>query len=195
MYLPAILYRITLKSTAWLYLPLIWMAHVPATLQEAKRQEVWVKSSARNWIGLLTAVATLAFAGYLAFDRAALPTLTTTNEAQPFTPFHAVWAFDPSQWALWFWVTVPSAALTVGLWVWTNRISSSLDAGGQLDWHSTQLRCLIGFNQIKNALVIAWIIITFLSVARLGWLLGKLPDWMGPVFEGFILPVTNLWSS
>jgi len=57
------------------------------------------------------------------------------------------------------------------------------------------MRCLILLNQAKNLLITLWMLMTFLSVARAGWLLGKLPDWMGPLFEKIILPVTGFWSS
>ncbi len=194
-YLPSILYRLTLKSTAWLYLPVIWMAHVPTKLREEIRQEVWVKTVGRNWLALFSALAVLAYALYLAFDPDAFASMRQANDTQMFTPFHLIWAIDPAGWKLWFWVTIPSAGLTIIMWIWVNKIRAVVLAGGQLDWHSTQLRCLIAANQIKNAFVIAWMLMTFLSVARAGWLLGKLPDWMEPIFLRFVLPVTGLWSS
>jgi len=110
LFLPAILYRFTLQSTAWLYLPVIWMAHVPAKLRDADRKVVWVKTAGRGWFTLVSAVGVLIYALVLAFDREAFDAMQSANESQMLTPVHLVWAIDPAGWKLWFWVTLPSAA-------------------------------------------------------------------------------------
>jgi hypothetical protein len=194
-FLPAIIYRISLKSTAWLYLPVIWMAHTPVKLREGDKQEVWINTARRGLFTLLSAICVLVYALYLAFDPDAYRAMQVANENQMLTPMHLIWAIDPAGWKLWFWVTIPSALLTVITWFWGNSIRGNLNAGGKLSWHSTQMRCLIAVNQVKNALIIAWMVMTLLSVARAGWLLGKLPAWMEPLFVKVILPVTSMWSS
>lgn len=196
-FLPNILFRITLKSTAWLYLPLIWIAHVPAHLRSDEGRVVWVGYQGRrllDWLAFGTALATLIAAAVLAFDLGQFRSTIAAAEGRPLG-LGLVFALDLSQLPLWYWVTLPAAALTVGLALWLDHIRKVNVAGGAIAAAGPQMRALIATHRLRSGLALLWMVITLMSFAQIAWELGQLPDWMGPVIRHVVQPVTALWTS
>jgi hypothetical protein len=84
LYLPSILYRLTLKSTAWAWAPLVWIAHTPSKLRTDEGRRVWVGYAGRTWLDLFTffsAAAVFAWAIWLTFDPARYDAMIAANEA------------------------------------------------------------------------------------------------------------------
>lgn len=198
LYLPSILFRVTLKSTAWLYCPLIWVIHTPRKLRTENGRKVWVGYAARSKLDyalVLVAIGSAAYLTWQGINTQNLDALIAANAGQPFTPWHLLLAIDPSQYKLWYWITFPATLLTVILFFWFDKIRIRLTAGEQITENNTQIRILIALSQVQAALWYIWIVITLLSVALAAWTLGKLPAEMSPVFDWFVIPITNLWLS
>jgi len=195
-YLPNILFRITLKSTAWLYLPLIWIAHVPSHLRSEEGRKVWVGYQGRrilDWLAFGTAIATLGAAAALAFNAVDFAALRTATAGEPQLGANILLALDPSRLNLWHWVTLPAAGLTVAITLWMDHLRKLQAAGGAVAPDGPQVRALVTLARIRSFLAILWIIITFVTVTRTAWLLGKLPNWMEPMVTAVILPLSDLW--
>jgi hypothetical protein len=91
LYLPSLLYRYSLKSTAWLYLPLIYIAYLPGKLRGVEGRKVWVGYAGRtflDWLGVVAALAALVVAVHAAIDLPALAELGMSGAVSglPVTP-------------------------------------------------------------------------------------------------------------
>ena len=194
--LPSWTYRVTLKSTAWLYGPVAWIAYVPRKLRAEAGRLIWIDYAGRtylDWIVFCSALGVLVFAAATAFDPNAYQVARSITEGQPWTPAHLLFAFDPNELHFWHALTIPSASLTLVLIIWTDIIRKRLAAGEVLLAVSAEIRALLAINQLKNLLTVAWIFVTFMSFARTAWLLGYFPEWLSDIFK-FIEPISNLWS-
>jgi len=194
--LPSWVYRLTLKSTAWLYAPVAWIAYIPRKLRFEAGRLIWIGYVGRthlDWLVFASALCVLVFSAVTAFDQETYRAAKALTEGQPWTPLHLLFAFDTEKLYIWHALTIPSASLTLLLIVWTDVIRKRMVAGEMLFTISLEIRLLLALNQTKNLLTITWIFVTFMSFARTAWLLGHFPDWLSKVFR-FIEPISRIWS-
>lgn len=81
-YIPALAYRYSIKSTCWLYLPLIYLVTLPGNLQDRDTRAKWLQAfstKALNWAFLILAAITLLIAVAAAINPAALAAILGQN--------------------------------------------------------------------------------------------------------------------
>ena len=173
--LPTFLYRFSLKSTIWLYIPIL-LTRIPAKLQDEEgRADFLAKQNTTiwEWLQILIALGALGYAGWFALDWSQLDALQEVRDgATPLTPYHILLMLDFDRLAWWNAVSVPTSLLTVALWVWTNhaRRKGAKPMGAQV----TAL--LLAMN-LRNWLAYAWCLIALYSVVGDAYHLCKLPEW------------------
>jgi hypothetical protein len=189
--LPSIVYRIILKSSFWLYLPLIWIATPPRGLRRDRTgQLVWSAAFARTPVDHIAFV--LSLGGALAllwtlWDHAAY--MAAANWAQE-ENFPAYWplllaGIDPTRVAYWNWLPGVAALLAVVVFIWAWQVSVSQKAGQMPSQLS--LWFLSKANSLKNAASVAtvalglWTVFSyFRHQCLLPSILAKSADWMLP---------------
>ena len=179
LYTPALMYRYSIKSTCWLYLPLIYVAYrVP------KDRMAWVR--VRNtvfieWVRLGLALGTLIVATLAWWDAAAVQHMMKALSAadMPFHPFQILLVLDWSQVRLWHWFIIPNALLTVGLFFGIDTLRKyhrdDPMTYPDTDW---RIRLAIWLNGLRTFLVVCWLTIAFYYTV--GYFLSTcgLPPWM-----------------
>ncbi len=98
-FVPSLLYRYSIKSTCWLYLPLIYLAHLPRELRDGEGRLIWVRALPAKfyeWIRFALAGFTLGIAFFALINAAALRDLLTAAGAgeTPVTIFSLLVVLD-----------------------------------------------------------------------------------------------------
>ncbi len=188
LYLPALLYRYSLKSTVWLYLPLIYITHLPARLRNAEGRQIWVRYVGRTLLDRVRfalALFALAVAIVAAIDWPAWAVLVRAGGAME-VPVTALSFFLVLDWGAlrpWHWFSLPAAALTLILFFWFDDLRKRAEAGEVLDYASWTLRGAIFLNRLRSLLTIAWIACAFYGFIALAYSGCKLPLWAAPLLS------------
>lgn len=196
IFLPSWIYRISLKSTAWLYAPLLWVSYVPHRLRSQSGRLVWVGYAGRtlwDWFVLVSALGVILYAGVVAYDPTAYKEARLATEGQPFTPLHFLFAINPREFGLWYWITLPSAFITLALMIWLDKIRRFIQSGGEMRARSAEVRLILILDQVKNALTILWIIMSFISFVMTAWELGHLPEYFSGLVD-VLKVVSSYWE-
>ena len=191
-FVPSLLYRYSLKSTAWLYLPIIYIASLPARLSSVVDREVWLGffgNYVLGWLQLGLAVVSLGIAFFSFLDVAAFArVLDAAREiGVPLTPLGIVFVLDWSAVQPWHFVSLPSAALTVALYLWTNQLRARIraerrvekDTGATLsapfDFLGAAFNALLWVVRLRNILTITWVAIALYGFLALALETCKIP--------------------
>lgn len=183
--LPTFFYRFSLKSTIWLYVPIL-LARIPAKLRdEAGRREFLARQNTTiwEWLQIATALAALGYAGFYALDWGQAAALQEVRDGRaPLTPYHILLILDFDRLAWWNAVSVPAALLTVILWIWINHARRK-----GADPMGTRITLMLVVMNLRNWLAYAWCLIALYAVVGDAYCLGKLPEWAG-FLEGLYGP-------
>ncbi|MEM7428934.1 MAG: hypothetical protein AAF441_22845 [Pseudomonadota bacterium] len=194
---PSLLYRYALKSTFWLYAPLIYVFSIPAAWKEPGNLLDWAEalpSMFIEWLRLGMALVTLGLAGYALYDAAGLGQVLGAMGEAPLTVFHLALVLDWSRLQPWHFFTLPSAALTVILFFWLDVIRRQVRAlrkrmseEGQLAEGAAiplppgagwKLRAAVIANQLRTLCVSIWMALALYYFADFAYAQCKVFDWM-----------------
>jgi hypothetical protein len=118
LYVPGYLYRLSIKSTCWFYLPLVyitrapWLATKPALLSDILWRDL------REWWRRVLAVATVCgvFLSTLAAE-----SVTANLPARVISPLEYMFLIDLTTIKPWQWFNLISAAITIGIFAYVGR--------------------------------------------------------------------------
>ena len=183
------LYRLVLKSSFWLYIPLLWVATPPRRLQRNSDGElVWDETIARtplDHLAMLTSIGSVIARAYRLWDHETYERAakwTAENELPVYWQMYLS-GIDPAQVTFWYWLPGVSATLALTVWVWAAQISAFKKLSGNGP-SQRSLWFLAKLNSLKYVLSL----VTFLAgVAALGiyfyhnCYLSFVPDWLQSV--------------
>lgn len=199
VFLPSLLYRYSIKSTCWLYLPLIYVAHLPGRLRDAEGRLIWVRALPAKFIeatrfGL--AVLTLGIAFFALIDAAALRALLTAAGARetPVTIFSLLVVLDFGDIRPWQYFTLPSAALTILLFLLLDSIRKEEAAGATIDALGWKIGTALFADRVRSLLVYSWLALALYYFAEYAYRGCLLPDWMASWLEWRFGPLTCIAS-
>ena len=197
-FISSLLYRYTLKSTCWLYLPLIYVTHLPGRLRDGEGRLIWalaLPSKFIEGIRFLLALLTLGVAVVALIDAAALHDLLTKVGAgeTPVTIFSLLVVLDFGDMRPWHYFTLPSAALTIPLFLGLDSIRKEEKAGDSIrkeekagagiDALGWKIGTAIFANRVRNLLVGIWLVLALYYFADYAYGRCQLPDWMASGLE------------
>ena len=177
LFIPALLYRYSIKSTCWLYLPLIYVAHaVP------KDRMGWVKDSGEVlWekLRIVLAGITVVVVGYSILDTEAAQGLMKARSAAeiPFHPLQILLVLEWSRLLPWQWFNLSSATLTLYLWVHNQRLRVRHKRRPYTDT-ALPVRVAVWLNGVRAFCVICWLAIALYCTVGLFLSTCDLPPWM-----------------
>ncbi len=130
IFVPSILYRLILKSSFWLYGPLIWIAANPRGLKRDKAGRLlWDASLARLPLDIIAAFVALISTVLLLipiWDHEAYfaaSTWATKNDFPAFWPLLAA-GLDPTRLDLWYLLPGIAAVLSLIVFIWSWQVSA-----------------------------------------------------------------------
>ena len=133
---PTILWRRAIKSTAWFYIPLLWVGRGWQNL-DAEGLLIWAKSYAAKWlnrIGIIVAATCLAGSIASIFMPLEFLKLSVTleNANAPFSPIGYLMVLD---WAAlktqpWQWFYLPSWIITITMFLMIDAQAKDITVGG-----------------------------------------------------------------
>ena len=194
LFIPSLLYRYSLKSTCWLYLPLIYLAHLPGRLRDGEGRLIWVRALPGEyieWFRFWLAVLTLGIAFFALINAAALHALLKAAGAgeTPVTIFSLLLVLDFGDIRPWQYFTLPSAALTIFLVFWLDSIRKKEAAGATIDALGWKITTAIFADRVRSLLVYIWLGLALTYFAEYAYGRCLLPDWMVPLLEWRFGPV------
>jgi hypothetical protein len=185
IFLPSLLYRYSLKSSAWLYLPLIYVVSLPATLRNDTGRGVWLGYRGRraiDWLGLAFAVIVLATALVALTNWRALATLSQVafKNGLPVTVLGYLLVLDWHRLEIWHYLSLPSALLAVVLFLWLDHLRRYQQAGGAVDPRGLEVGIAIYASRLRTLLVFGWLALALHGFVGLAHQTCKLPAWSRP---------------
>ena len=198
LFLPALLWRLSLKSTVWFYAPIFLMSK-PGDLAEADNRlrfftrgptlwEIWKMCFAV--IGLTVAVISLIDI-FVAFEF----WRGLSNEA-PLSPIGWLLVMDWERFfnQPWQWFSLPAAFLTVFLYLWVNQIRVHRDADIKLGQDPEVLNSaanhpgitIYWLDRLRNVLVVVSLVIGLWYFVKWAYLADKLTPlnpWLSSIFR------------
>ena len=185
LFLPSVLYRYYLKSTAWLYFPLIWLVHVPRGIRNVDGKLKWDRAQGRSLLDIifiLLALVVLAYAVIRAFDWKAFLEVWEVIAGSDLlvTPWLMLAGIDFGRLDLWYWIPTLSAFFGVVTFFWSNQLQAY--AKGNSEYHPPQwvLWAILKLNSGKNWLAIVWIFYGIYTLVLALYLVCRLPEAASP---------------
>lgn len=171
-YYPSIIYRYYLKSTAWIYFPLVWVTRVPKHARGNDGKLIWYKAQRRSLIakmGFVLALITVIFFVWRYVDLVTVTNslnLVSSSLAMPAHPLLMLAGFEFTKISWLYWL--PPAAAACGVWVylWTNVIHTHNDHYPQDAPKQWKIRTILWLNHLTSLLAYSWIAI---GVFELAW--------------------------
>ena len=170
LFTPSVVYRLYLKSTAWLYLPVLWLIHVPPIHREEKGGPlVLLRDQKRSYLEMLSTFSSFAALGYFIwrlYDPSSFLQAAAAADAQglPVTPLHILSGLDISGLEAWYWLPLLAALCAVVVFFWSNALNTRFHNRTDYTPHQLALWSIVKLNSAKNYLTIAWMIIGFYSL-------------------------------
>ena len=205
-YIPALAYRYSIKSTCWLYLPLIYLVTLPGKLHKPETRAKWLQAfstKAYNWAYLLLALLTLLIAFAAFINPTALAALLGQNI--PVSAFSIWFVLDFADIRPWQYFTLPNAVLVVLLFFWIDGTGKDLRANMPVDVMGWKVATILKLTRLRGLLVIIWLTIAAASAiqflhacgnlaasldAPVTWLFSRLP-WLGtPECVGWLAQIS-----
>ena len=186
-FLPSLIYKIYLKSTFWIYFPLVWVAHIPARSKGASEWLVWDQKQERTiaaWIKFFVSLLTIAglFVWVIDWPKV-FDAMNVAKQSQfPFHYFLLFTAIDTdflqSGWSFSLYLIALGAAVSgVVAFYWTYRLHLKMQIEPNFVPGQFQIRALLILHNIKNLFSLAWITTGFYMLIFILHIQGRLPDW------------------
>jgi hypothetical protein len=179
--IPVWFYRLSIKSTFWLYLPILYIvrqpviANSPRWLLDRLFETPW--EQVRRWLAGITVITTTAFLFWKLIEGDfSLP------EVISFLEYFVL--VDYSLIKPWHWLSIASSAITLlGLWLWAGHVRTDLNhtKEGTGHWRSIVARAvwLERLVRIRNVLSVLWIGLAIghlITLRASGWVSSFLPS-------------------
>jgi hypothetical protein len=190
LFIPSIAYRITLKSSFFFYVPLIWIATRPTKLTvDANGNANWNRSLGRTPIDLaclLTAFLSAALLIYRAWDQESYLAATKwANDvgAPNFWPMLAT-GITPDKVSIWHWLPGLAAMLSLAVLFWCWNISFRIEktSGSAKPWEVWSISKL---NSLKNTLSLLTLAVGLLVVLAYSLDPCRVPDLVARALDLF----------
>lgn len=171
IFCPAIIYRLFLKSSAWIYFPIVWFFDVPSKLKSDAGRHVWIGTAGRSkWdIFLVSSSFLILLLTFLrVFDLQILQEVyeVISERKLPFVPLAFMSSVSIERFVVWDAVAIPVASLTVVLFFWLDSLRVKLEFGASLEDTVTYWRLLLFLEQLRNKLGFIWILISLATVIQ-----------------------------
>ncbi|MGB0798474.1 MAG: hypothetical protein ACPGRD_04055, partial [Planktomarina sp.] len=177
IFLPALLYRYSIKSTCWFYLPLIYL-----TTKLPETRMIWARAYPREvmtWVSVIMALITAVLFAFAAVQPEKLAELLAAAKLDllPISPFGLLFVVSIPDMQPWQYFTLPSAAITLFLFRWLDKLTKWHDKGANYTNDSWQVRLAVYANRGKTICVVCWLAIALYYT--LGFFLDtcSLPAW------------------
>jgi hypothetical protein len=157
--------RLFIKSTIWFYLPILYIFGHSQRLAKSEELRIWLKSQTakiHEWARFLFAVVTLLIAFIAAAEVDAFNDLLSASRVgeTPVSVFSLIFVLDFHSLYPWQYLTLPSACLTVILFIWQDSLRREALAGREdFGW---QPPFLVRTIRVRDLLVIGWLVIAFI---------------------------------
>ena len=160
IFFPSIFYRLLLKTSFWIYAPLIWIASPPRGLERDINGILrWDPLLARTPVDIVAAFVAFVGVFFLVFrvwDYSAYQAAATWAEANDFPAYWPLLAAGLNAQRLDLWYLLPGvgALLSLAIFVWAMQISAHVKLTGRFPGQF-ELWCLYKINSVKNILSLA----------------------------------------
>lgn len=170
LFAPALLYRLYLKSTAWIYFPLVWLAYVPKVDKQPDGTLVWRSvRGTRKWeafgfvFGAISLMLFLVYISNIAAFLAALIWPAENTDIPTFILFlqHLDTKAIVSWQGAWKGFLALGSLLTLVLYIWADHITKDK---GKTPSQRT-LRSVLVLANLKAMITLAWVLFTLGTVA------------------------------
>ncbi|MCW9034929.1 MAG: hypothetical protein OQJ97_11980 [Rhodospirillales bacterium] len=184
--IPSLFYRYYLKTTAWFYLPLIWLSHIPSKLKDEKTEKIIFKESLGysllEIILFFISCGSLIFFLWSVFDLQAffdaLDFAATNN--LPKNPVLILAAIDYTKLNAWYWIPAFASAFGVTVFFIANILRAHAKGHPDYQPEQWQLWSLLKLNGIKNFLSLVWVAIGVYTLTLYLYINCQLPEVINP---------------
>ena len=171
------------------------MAHLPGRLRDGAERLIWVRALPAKFIEgirFALAVLTLGIAFFALINAAALHALLTAAGAgeTPVTVFSLFLVLDFAKMHPWQYFTLPSAVLTILLFLWLDSIRKEAAAGATIDARGWKIGTAIFADRVRSLLVYIWLALALYYFAEYAYGRCPQPDWMASWLEWHFGPLT-----
>ncbi len=190
IFVPTYLFRWALKSTAWFYLPLLFLA----SPYDGQSRLVWMRSLPRTvlaWVRLVLSLVgvTVALAALIVDLPSALAVLQQAQGMDlPVVPLSLVLVLDWSNLHPWQYASLPTALLTILLFFRLDQLGRREQAGAVIPEEGWQLRSMVWADRVRSACALAWLALITPPTLRFFHCAGELPDWAAQGLAWFFAP-------
>ncbi|WP_166417605.1 hypothetical protein [Cochlodiniinecator piscidefendens] len=157
--LPTYIYRLILKSSFWMYFPILWLAHAPVHMRADGGGLIWDKSHGRSVGDKLALVSSL---GVIIWSLWSLWNHDSYTAAQAWADRHEglsgqylfILGFEWGQLGFWQWPSFIAASLAFVILFWSSELQRR--SVNWPDFHPSRftLRLMYVVNKFKNGLTI-----------------------------------------
>ncbi|MEM6760093.1 MAG: hypothetical protein AAF601_11510 [Pseudomonadota bacterium] len=189
-YLTTILFRWTLKSTAWFYLPLLFL-DMP---YNGENRLTWMRSFPRTaWTFVRLVLALVGIGVALAALVVDLPVAMQALQLGralelPVLPLSLLLVLDWSALRPWHYVSLPTALLTVMLFFRLDHLHRREQAGANIAEDGWALRSMVWADRVRSVLASVWMVLVTPPTLRFFHCAGQLPDWPARQLAWFFGP-------
>ena len=199
IYTPSLIYRYYIKSTAWLYLPLVWLVHIPSTYRKARTGPlIWHSNQQRTHIEQFSICIAVLVLVYYVVGIFNLPMYenvknTTQEMGLTLTYWHLIAGLDFSKIDRFYWLPFVNAICLIINFFWSNIIETRISNREkhnppQMDYTPPQLEIwmLRKIESARKYLTVAWILIGIYSLTMTLHVLCELPSGVSDLLNWYI---------
>lgn len=189
-FLSSIFFRWALKSTAWFYLPLLFLT----SSYDGKNRLIWMRSFPRTvltWVRLILSVVGIGVAATaLIIDLpSALSALQFGRDMElPIVPLSLILVLDWGNLHPWQFASLPTAILTVILFFRLDYLGRAEQAGAVIAENGLALRTMVWADRLRSVCALAWLALITSPTLRFFHCAGQLPDWAARPLAWFFGP-------
>ncbi|MEM1360281.1 MAG: hypothetical protein AAGF94_01015 [Pseudomonadota bacterium] len=190
--LPSLLYRWSVKSTFWIYGPILYLAYLPEQHRTAEGLAIWLRSTPQTliekWRLLVAILSILSLAGTLINWTQAIDLYAfMQREGLAFSALNIVFVLDFGRFTWAHAVSLTVAAITLLLAVQLDRLRIEEKEGRELDMRAWEIQAIYFTFRLRGALGIIWIALAlYYFLDTLCHLQTSCPAGVGPFIRDFI---------
>ena len=177
--------RLTLKSTAWFYLSLLFLT----SGYNGTDKRIWMDSFATTAISkvrlALSFIATAISALIVDFPAVIAAMRLASDMELPVVPFSLLLVLDWSALYPWQYFSLLTALLTILLYFRLDHMSKHAKVGAVYAEQGFALRSMVWADRLRSLCVIAWISLITPPTLRFFYCAEQVPDWILRGFEVF----------
>lgn len=198
LFLPAYFYRLSIKSTCWVYLPLIYMARAPKLAHNPAYLSDLLWRDVKEWMRRLVLLATLV--GLLVTNLAPVQEFKALLPPVTVSPLEFMFLIDVKNIKPWQWLNITDATLTLFLLFAVSelRIMVKHDRDDDALRRSAHTHSVLVEYMLRGRNVVTWLFLLVVFVHAILWafpLEERLPQYFADLlrsFYGTAMPPTRL---